>query len=77
LTGVKYPDGLAVDAAGDLYVLDDRNGQVAKFVAGSSTPTILPSAPLYSPGEVAVDGAGNVYLIDNSGFGRVLKLGAK
>jgi DNA-binding beta-propeller fold protein YncE len=76
LTGLKYPDGLAVDTAGDVYVIDHQNGQVMKFAAGSSTPTALPSAPLYSPAAVAVDGAGNVYVIDDSGFGRVVKLGA-
>ena len=71
---MKYPDGLAVDSAGDIYVIDDQNGQVMKYAAGSSTPIAVPSAPIYSPDHVAVDDAGNVYVVDNSGFGQVVKI---
>lgn len=77
LTGLEDPEGLAVNAAGDLYVIDGENSQVVKFAAGSNGPTAVPSTLLYGPEDVAVDGVGNVYVVDNSGFGQVVKLGAR
>jgi serine/threonine-protein kinase len=39
-----YPDGVAVDAAGNLYVTDHVNNRVLKLAAGSGT-RVLPSQP--------------------------------
>jgi sugar lactone lactonase YvrE len=69
-------DGFAVDSAGDVYVPDVENKQVRKYSAQSVDSTTLPFAGLNGPAAVAVDGAGNVYVIDDSGFGRVVKLAA-
>jgi DNA-binding beta-propeller fold protein YncE len=33
-TGLKYPDGVAVDTAGDVYVADFDNNRVLKLAAG-------------------------------------------
>jgi hypothetical protein len=41
-----------------------------------SRQTVLPFAGLTHPDSLAVDAAGNVYVLDNSGFGRVVKLAA-
>jgi DNA-binding beta-propeller fold protein YncE len=67
----------AVDSAGDVFVADDINRQVLKRAAGSDDSTVLPFTGLNGPDSVSVDSAGNVYVIDNSGFGRVVKLAAR
>jgi DNA-binding beta-propeller fold protein YncE len=44
-TGLRLPQGVAVDAAGNVYVAETRTNQVLKLAAGSNTWTALPSAP--------------------------------
>ena len=48
-TGLNWPNAVAVDAAGDLYVADDRNNRVVKLAAGSATQTVLPFTGLNGP----------------------------
>ena len=55
-TGLNYPEGIAVDSAGDVYVADRGNNRVVKLEAGSNTPTVLPFNGLNDPDGVAVDG---------------------
>ncbi|MFZ0902462.1 MAG: protein kinase [Mycobacterium sp.] len=74
-TGLKNPDGLAVDTAGNLYVTDNGNNRVLKLAAGSATPIALPFTGLNDPRGVAVDGAGNLYVSDTQN-NRVLELAA-
>jgi len=83
-TGLRLPHGVAVDAAGNVYVAETRTNQVLKLAPGSNTPTVLPFTGLDlfddgvidgSTAGVAVDAAGNVYVAD-SGHGRVVKLAA-
>ena len=82
LTNREAPQSLALDAAGDVYVVDFAGGshtvpgRVVKLAAGSNTQTVLSFAGLDHPDEgVAVDTAGNVYVTD-FGNDRVLKLAA-
>jgi uncharacterized protein (TIGR03437 family) len=72
------PQGLAVDASGNLFIADTLNAKVRKVstsgvittVAGSGTPGFggdggaAASAQLNLPVGVAVDAAGNVYIAD-------------
>jgi hypothetical protein len=73
------PFGLAVDAAGDLYISDYANNVVRKVIAntgtittyaGSTTATSLgdngpaTSAQLPAPAGLALDTAGNLYIAD-------------
>jgi len=84
--GVREPYGVAVDAAGDVYVADANNtagvaadantNRVLKLPAGSSTAVELPFTGLSHPEAVAVDAAGNVYVADYGNY-RVLKLPAQ
>jgi sugar lactone lactonase YvrE len=85
-TGIGSPNGVAVDAAGDVYISDSSDGAV--WVAPSSggfgaTPYILNTATVSSvtgtvtglntPAGLAVDQSGNVYIAD-SGLGQVVYL---
>jgi hypothetical protein len=68
--------GMAVDAAGNVYVGDvsvGRDGdRVLKLAAGADPQTVLPFTHLHVA-DVAVDSAGNVYVVDAE---QVLKLPA-
>lgn len=49
---------------------------MVKLAPGSNDATELPIAGVKNVGEFAVDGAGTVYVLDETGFGRVVKLAA-
>lgn len=76
-TGITSPNAVAVDTAGNVYIVSNK--QVLKLAAGSTTPTTLPFTDLVNPADAAVDTAGNVYVADfGNGLaaGRALKLAA-
>lgn len=74
--GVVY--GVAVDANGNVYVVDVDNSLVMRFVPGSQMAVVAgngfccfsgdggpaTSASFYAPNSVAVDSAGNLYIGD-------------
>jgi len=69
-------EGIAVDAAGDLYITDTVNlrvrkvtpdGNINAFAGGgllSGDGGLATKAELFNPTSVAVDPAGNVYIVD-------------
>jgi uncharacterized protein (TIGR03437 family) len=72
------PEGIAVDAAGNLYIADSGNGRVRKVSGGVITTVAgggsaagddIPAADaqLKSPSGVALDSAGNLYVADTGG----------
>ncbi len=74
--GLVAPTGLAIDAAGNLYVADPDNGtpSIRVFAAGGTVPTriITGSATTLSfPTDVKVDAAGNIYVAD-AGTNKIL-----
>jgi len=84
LAQLNFPTGLAVDAAGNLYISDgDRvrkisngvittvAGSLATGFAGDGGPAT--SALLHSPSGIALDSAGNLYIAD-AGNRRVRKV---
>jgi CshA-type fibril repeat protein len=88
-TALGYPQGLAYDSYGNLYIADANTyvvlrvtpeGSQSVFAGGGnesavglSTPTSATDLGLSSPSGVAVDSSGNVYIAD-SGDGLVLKV---
>lgn len=63
-SGFQGPDGVALDASGNIYVADQGNGQVDKIPAGGGTPVPIGGSSFQVPNGVAVDAAGNVYVTD-------------
>jgi hypothetical protein len=77
---LDWPNGVAFDGAGNLYISDRTNLRVRKVdtsgiittVAGNGTQATsgdggpATSASLYWPQSVAVDGAGNLYIADGN-----------
>ena len=69
---LQSPASIAVDTAGDLFILDDDSDPIGyrlvKVPVGGGTPTTIDPTvngeALYLPSSVAVDGAGNVYIGD-------------
>ncbi len=73
-----YPEGVAVDSAGNVYVADTGNNTIRKVsptgsvitLAGlaatsGSTDGTAPAARFFNPTGIAVDPAGNVYVVDS------------
>jgi uncharacterized protein (TIGR03437 family) len=69
------PTGLALDAAGNLYIADTANSRIRIVTKATGIITSLSTAGinLSSPKGVAVDAAGDVYIAD-TGNGRVLEV---
>jgi sugar lactone lactonase YvrE len=64
---IAQPTGIAVDAAGDLYVTDAGSNAVLELPAGTgpgSDPITLGFTGLSSPGGLALDSANNLYVAD-------------
>ncbi len=71
---ITSPSGVAIDAAGDLYVSDGASNLVEEFPSATgpgSEPFVLNLPGLNSPAGLALDSFGNLYVAD-SGNSRVL-----
>ncbi len=88
---LSQPQGLALDAAGNLYIADEANYVVRKVAAGTGIIATFAgngtqglsgdggpatSAQFFGPSRVAVDGSGSVYIRDARAYGAVRKVAA-
>jgi uncharacterized protein (TIGR03437 family) len=71
---LNHPSGVAVDAAGNLYIADRDNRRIRRVSADGTITTVAASmdVALDSPSAVSVDAAGNAYVVD-SGSHRIFK----
>jgi sugar lactone lactonase YvrE len=63
-----YPEGIAIDADGNLYVTDLLNRAVRKVTPAGVVSTFVGSGLFGQLAGVAVDAAGNVYMTDRTGI---------
>lgn len=79
---LDWPDGLALDPAGNLYIADSLNGRIRRVDTRGVITTAAEGVP--QPVAVAVDSAGNLYVASHDSFPsriggsnlyRVLKVG--
>jgi sugar lactone lactonase YvrE len=61
-SGLSDPNGVAVDAAGDVFIADYANSRVLKITPSGAQSTV--GSGLSGPDGVAVDGAGDVFIAD-------------
>ena len=76
------PNGLAVDASGNLYIADQNNHRIRKVTSGGAISTVAGNgargfwgdggpatlAALNTPYGVAVDASGNIYIADSNNY---------
>ena len=86
----KYPNGVAVDGSGNVYVADFGNDRIRKITSAGVVTTLAGSgsagatdgtgsvASFYSPDGVAVGGSGNLYVADtdNNSIRKITPAGA-
>jgi uncharacterized protein (TIGR03437 family) len=68
---LSLPDGVAVDAAGNLYIADTGNNRIRKVTPNGTINTLNGSGPavtLNSPSGVALDAAGNLFIADAGNY---------
>ena len=64
VSGLSFPEGLAVDGAGNLYISDGDTSSLYQYVPATQQTNTLVSGGLNQPQGIAVDGNGNVYVAD-------------
>jgi DNA-binding beta-propeller fold protein YncE len=64
VSGLNQPEGVAVDASGNVYIADTANNAVKEWNVATQAVSVLVGTGLNAPASVAVDTHGNVYIAD-------------
>src|SRR5271166_2225507 len=64
--GISTPHGIAVDAAGTLYVTNQGSNTLTEYPAGSTSPSVTLSNGISKPSDVSVDSNGTVYISESA-----------
>ena len=72
-SGLDYPEGLAFDAAGNLYVANSGNNTISEVTPAGAVSTFV-SSGLNGPDGLAFDAAGNLYVANLDGNTRFPKI---
>lgn len=59
LARFRFPTGVALDSAGNVYVADTGNNLIRRVTAGGMVTTLGGVAPIYLAGDIVVRGAGS------------------
>ena len=62
--GLANPQGLALDSAGDLFIVDRSNNRIVEVPAGDGAPVAISASDLSGPAGIAVDAAGDLFIAD-------------
>ncbi|MGB8843182.1 MAG: NHL repeat-containing protein [Aliidongia sp.] len=63
-SGFKGPNGIAVDASGNVFIADDTNSVKEISATGGNVTVKTLSTGVGTPGAVAIDSQGNVFAVD-------------
>jgi len=63
---LDFPEGLAIDAAGNLFIADSANNRIRRVDAATGIITTVAAAELNSPKGLAVDAAGDLFIADST-----------
>jgi sugar lactone lactonase YvrE len=62
---LDYPDGVAVDASGNLFIADTDNDAIRRVATNGIISTLVGNASLNCPSGVALDASGNLFIADS------------
>lgn len=68
------PEGVCLDATGNLYVADTGNNAIRKITPAGVVSTIGVAAGFLAPTSVLADNDGNIYVADGGNCNRVVKI---
>jgi sugar lactone lactonase YvrE len=63
--GLDFPQGVAVDGVGNLFITDTGNHAVKKWTAANGVLSTLLGSGVANPWSVSVDGSGNAFFVDD------------
>jgi sugar lactone lactonase YvrE len=65
-SNLHFPNGIAVNAAGNAFVADSFNNAIKKWTLTNNSVSTLIGSGLNHPNGIATDAAGNLYIADTS-----------